>query len=75
MLEVKQFFALSMVLLITLSSMYFSILANWMSQENDGKDFHIGVTFCSNTMAKARLLVDRVNHYANLFAVDSEPST
>ena len=35
--------------------------------------FHVGVSFCGNTTADAKLLVDRVKTYTNLFVVQSGP--
>jgi hypothetical protein len=35
--------------------------------------FHVGVSFCGNTTAEAKLLIDRVKTYTNLFVVQSGP--
>jgi hypothetical protein len=34
-------------------------------------DFQVGVAFCGNTTAEAKLLIDRVKGYTNLFVVQS----
>jgi len=43
------------------------------SRENNTEDFYFGVTFCGNTTAEAKLLIDKVKGYSNLFVVDSGP--
>ena len=35
--------------------------------------FHVGVSFCGNTTAEAKLLIDRVKNFTNLFVVQSGP--
>ena len=35
--------------------------------------FHVGVSFCGNTTAEAKLLIDRVKSYTNLLVVQSGP--
>lgn len=35
--------------------------------------FYVGVTFCGNTVAEAKLLIDRVKMYTNLFVLQSGP--
>jgi hypothetical protein len=41
--------------------------------ENSLEHFHIGVSFCGNTTAEAKLLIDRVKNYTNLFVIQSGP--
>jgi hypothetical protein len=41
--------------------------------ENAQKPFYVGVTFCGNTTAEAKLLIDRVKSYTNLFVLQSGP--
>ncbi len=36
-------------------------------------DFHVGVSFGGNTTAEAKLLIDRVKNFTNLFVVQSGP--
>jgi hypothetical protein len=40
---------------------------------NAEADFYVGVTFCGDTAAEAKLLVDRVKDYTNLFVLQSGP--
>ena len=35
--------------------------------------FHVGASFCGNTTAQAKLLIDRVKNYTNLLVVQSGP--
>ena len=35
--------------------------------------FYVGVTFCGNTTAEAKLLIDKVKNYTNLFVLQSWP--
>ena len=37
------------------------------------KPFHVGVSFCGNTTAEAKRLIDRVKNYTNLFVIQSGP--
>src|SRR4030067_1523123 len=37
------------------------------------KPFHVGVSFCVNTTAEAKLLIDRVKNYTNLLVIQSGP--
>lgn len=37
--------------------------------------FHFGVSFCGNTTAQAKLLIDKVKGYTNLFVVQSGPAS
>ena len=69
----KHFFAILLILLITLSSFSLLIISLQISRKNDAENFYLGVTFSSNTTAEAKLLVERVKDYTNLFVVDSGP--
>jgi hypothetical protein len=44
------------------------------SQGNtENKPVYVGVSFCGNTTAEAKLLIDRVENYTNLFIIQSGP--
>ena len=49
----------------------FSLLSH--QQTSQEPDFQVGVAFCGNTTAEAKLLIDRVKSYTNLFIVQSGP--
>ena len=46
---------------------------NRQSSKAEKSDFHVGVSFCGNTTDEAKLLIDRVKAYTNLFVVQSGP--
>ncbi|MCL4429258.1 MAG: hypothetical protein M1167_00755 [Chloroflexi bacterium] len=39
----------------------------------DQEPVHVGVSFCGNTTAQAKLLIDRVKNYTNLLVIQSGP--
>ncbi len=41
--------------------------------EPEAEPFHVGVSFCGNTVAEAKLLIDRVQNYTNLLIIQSGP--
>jgi len=43
--------------------------------ETDPKPVHVGVSFCGNTTAEAKLLIDRVKTYTNLLVIQSGPAS
>ena len=45
----------------------------FLTQNNDPKECYVGVTFCGNTAAEAKLLIDRVKNFTNLFVLQSGP--
>ena len=78
--EFKRFFTsskmLAMILasVLTLGSISFVLPDyHWTSSGSATKDFYCGVTFCGNTTAEAKLLIDRVKNYTNVFVVQSLP--
>lgn len=40
---------------------------------NTSEEFYVGVAFCGNTTQEAKLLIDRVKDYSNLFVLQSGP--
>ena len=43
------------------------------SEKAEDKAFYVGVTYCGNTISEAKLLVDKVKNYTNLFILQSGP--
>lgn len=41
--------------------------------QNEQEEFYVGVAFCGNTTQEAKLLIDRVKDYTNLFVLQSGP--
>jgi hypothetical protein len=56
------------ILLATLLVSYSLIGGN-----NEIETFYVGVSFCGNTVEEARILIDRVKEYTNLFVLQSGP--
>ena len=44
-----------------------------MSKNSDSKPFYVGVTFGGSTATEAKLLIDKVKDYTNLFILQSGP--
>ena len=70
----KKSFA-SLILIVVLLSSVVVVFFFFLSSNKAvaGEDIHVGVAFCGNTTAEARLLIDRVNNYTNLFVLQSGP--
>jgi len=69
----KRHFALSLFLLGILLAATILFLANSISDDEGNASFYVGVAFCGNTSAEAKLLIDRVKSYTNLFVLQSGP--
>ncbi|MFZ7137239.1 MAG: hypothetical protein ACOWW1_02295 [archaeon] len=65
--------ALVCVLLIA-STTFFVSTGNESNPENITQpDCYVGVSFCGNTTTEAKLLIDKVKNYTNLFVLQSGP--
>jgi hypothetical protein len=78
--EFKRFFTSSKMLVMILASVlvldsFVSVLpdTHWISSGSPTNDFYCGVTFGGNTTAEAKLLIDRIKNFTNVFVVDSWP--
>jgi hypothetical protein len=73
----KQILTLSLILLLLVSTTSLLISAPTSTpsptDSRAQKPFYVGVTFCGNTTAQAKLLIDRVKTYTNLFVLQSGP--
>jgi hypothetical protein len=73
----KRLFALSLIVLLAIASTIVVatafMLQNFNVIHQKDIDFHLGVAFGGNTTAEAKLLIDRVKGYTNLFVVQSGP--
>lgn len=59
------------VIVVVASAVY---LLNPQKQSANSKpDFYLGVSFCGNTTAEAKLLIDKIKPYTNLFIIQSGP--
>jgi hypothetical protein len=64
--------ALILVLMIITASLLVSYSAT-SHNNTDAAPFYLGVTFCGNTTAEAKMLIDKVKDYTNLFVLQSWP--
>ena len=63
-----------LIILITLvTATPFLAQHNLLSMDLTPSGFHVGVTFCGNTTAQAKLLINKVRTYTNLFVLQSGP--
>jgi hypothetical protein len=67
------FIAAIVLLLASMEFLFPSSGVRSESQQLKQSGFHVGVSFCGNTSAQAKLLIDRVKGYTNLFVVQSGP--
>jgi hypothetical protein len=69
----KPILTLSLILLLVIASASFLISSPMTMNRIRQSPFYVGVTFCGNTTAEAKLLIDRVKTYTNLFVLQSWP--
>lgn len=64
--------ATTLLILVVLTAVFINY--GFLSKsESNPKPFHVGVSFCGNTTAEAKLLIDRVKNYTNLLVIQSGP--
>ena len=68
-----KYFTLSVVLLVLLLITAFLISIYLVSDSKKTNPFYVGVSFCGNISAEAKLLIDKVENYTNLFVLQSGP--
>lgn len=69
----KRRFALPIVSLVIVLSAAFFASNHFASKNRENPEIYVGVTFCGNTTAEARRLIDRVEDFTNLFVLYSGP--
>lgn len=68
------FLSASIFLIVIVSAGALIVNYNFINQnETRQQPAHVGVAFCGNTTAEAKLLIDRVKTYTNLFIIQSGP--
>ena len=68
------FFLAAVLLVIAFFATSFLVLLLAESYENTLKSqFYVGVSYCGNTIEGAKLLIDRVKSYTNLFVISNTP--
>ena len=61
------------IILIILGGLVSVVSYTLLSKKSDSDPFYVGVTYGGNSTADAKLLVDKVAGYTNLFVVQSGP--
>jgi hypothetical protein len=69
----KYILTLSLILIIIIATTSFLALSSMTSNNTETQPFYLGISFCGNTTAEAKLLIDRVKNYTNLFVLQSGP--
>ena len=69
----KLFTVIVVCLLLIASTAFFVSLVHETENQKTDADCRVGVAFCGNTTAEAKLLIDRVKDYTNLFVLQSGP--
>ena len=70
----KQVSAIIVIIIVMLAAASFLLSQNAESETTNGAmPVHVGVAFQGNTTAEAKLLIDRVKGYTNLFVMGSSP--
>ena len=69
----KYFFSIPLIILLLTSATAAFIVPVGLSDGKKDSPFYVGVSFCGNTTGEAKLLIDRVKPYTNLFVLQSWP--
>jgi hypothetical protein len=67
----KYFVPLLLILLLAISTLALFNVYPDISKTDASPHVNVGVAFCGNTTAEAKLLIDRVKTYTNLFVMDT----
>jgi hypothetical protein len=77
--DFKRFFSSKILAVILLSILILETISfvqptNYaLSTGTPAKEFYVGVTFGGNTATEAKILIDEVKNYTNIFVIDSLP--
>jgi hypothetical protein len=69
----RKYSILSLALLAIVLTTVLLFPSKLLSEKQSTAPFYVGVTFCGNTSEEAKLLIDRVANYTNLFVLQSGP--
>jgi hypothetical protein len=70
---VKNFFIVLIAVFLLTSTTAAVVVPLRLADGNKEAPFYVGVSFCGNTTAEAKLLIDKVQGYTNLFVLQSWP--
>jgi hypothetical protein len=66
------FASVFLILIVLLGGLIYGY-SSLNQNEKDKKPVYVGIAFCGNTTAEAKLIIDRVKNYTNLFIIQSGP--
>jgi hypothetical protein len=66
----KRVLAVSAILIIT-ALLAVLFIGYYSLQTTENPDIYVGITYCGNSVAEGKLLIDKVKHYTNLFVLQS----
>ena len=70
----KKAFTIPIICILIIASLAFFVSSVYQTEDTkETADCYVGVSFCGNTTAEAKLLIDRVKDYSNLFVLQSGP--
>ena len=69
----KRVITLSLILIVVIATTSLLVSYSMTNNDTETKTFYVGVTFCSKSTTEAKLLIDRVKNYTNLFVLQSGP--
>jgi hypothetical protein len=71
--KMRKAFTIFVIALIVVSTTAFVVHYSLFGENRETKPFYVGVTYCGNSTEEAKLLIDRVKSYTNLFVLQSGP--
>lgn len=69
----KHIITLFLILIVALATTFLLVSYSMISNNTAKRPFYVGVSFCGNTTAEAKLLIDRVKNCTNLLVLQSGP--
>jgi hypothetical protein len=69
----KRVLTLTLIFLLIIATASFFVPYYLVNINTEKKPFYVGVSFCGNTTAEAKLLIGKVKNYTNLFVLQSWP--
>jgi hypothetical protein len=69
--KMRKAFTIFVIMLILVSTTAFVVHYSLFGENKETKPFYVGVTYCGNSTEEAKLLIDRVKSYTNLFVLQS----
>jgi hypothetical protein len=70
-MKIKIFIPLIVAIIVVASVIF--VVPTSKSESKDDSILYVGVSFCGNTTVQAKLLIDKIKNYCNLFVLQSLP--